>query len=98
MSRSDPQLVGHRSVRELVADHVRKEITGGTYAPGAHLVEREIAEALGVSSIPVREAFSRLVEEGLVVRMPRRGAFVAPLTVDAVRDLTRVRIALEQLA
>lgn len=90
--------VEHRSLAELVTEHLRREITAGTYGPGAHLIEREISEALGVSSIPVREAFSRLVEEGLVVREPRRGAFVAPLSADAVRDLTRVRIVLEQLA
>jgi DNA-binding GntR family transcriptional regulator len=98
MTLSDPQLFGHRSLAELVTDHLRRAITGGTYAPGAHLVEREIAETLGVSSIPVREAFARLVEEGLVVRVPRRGAFVAPLSVEGVRDLTRTRIALEALA
>jgi DNA-binding GntR family transcriptional regulator len=98
MTLSDPQLFGHRSLAQLVTEHLRREITGGTYAPGAHLVEREIAEALGVSSIPVREAFARLVEEGLVVRVPRRGAFVAPFSVEAVRDLTRTRIALEELA
>ena len=98
MSVSNPQLSTHRSLAELVTDHLRREIAAGTYEPGAHLVEREIGEVLGVSSIPIREAFSRLVEEGLVVRLPRRGAFVAPLSVAAVQDLTRVRIALEQLA
>jgi DNA-binding GntR family transcriptional regulator len=85
-------------VADLVVEHLRREITAGSYHAGDHLVEREIAETIGVSSIPVREAFARLVEEGLVVRVPRRGAFVAPLSAEAVRDLTRVRIALEQLA
>ena len=95
---ADKELFGHRSLADLVTEHVRREITEGAYPPGAHLVAREVAEALGVSSIPVREAFLRLVEEGLVVRVPRRGAFVAPASADAVRDLTRVRIALEELA
>lgn len=92
------QLAEHQSLAEVVANHLRTQIIGGAHAQGEHLIEREIAQSLGVSSIPVREAFGRLVEEGLVVRIPRRGAFVAPLTAEGINDLTRVRIALEQLA
>jgi DNA-binding GntR family transcriptional regulator len=69
----------------------------GTYAPGQHLVERHIGHAYGVSHIAVREAFALLEARGLIVRKSRRGAFVRSNTPRSVRDLTRVRGAVEQL-
>ena len=68
------------SVAGRVADQLRDLIRDGAYAPGARLVERSIARELGTSHIPVREALARLAEEGLVVRLPRRGARVAELS------------------
>jgi DNA-binding GntR family transcriptional regulator len=76
---------------------LRGAIASGRYGPGTHLVERTIGAELGVSSIAVREAFGRLADEGLVVRVPRRGTFVMSMTPEALKDLTRVRIVLEQL-
>jgi DNA-binding GntR family transcriptional regulator len=80
-----------------VAAALREGIEARVYPPGMHLVERVIATSMGVSSIAVREAFSRLSNEGIIIQKPRRGAFVASFSVDALRDLTRVRIALERL-
>jgi DNA-binding GntR family transcriptional regulator len=87
-----------KTLIEAVTDRLRAEIVNGGLPPGGRLVERQLAAAYGVSTIAVREAFARLAEEGLVQRIPRRGAFVSELSPDALRDLTRVRIALEQLA
>jgi len=79
-----------------VADQLRDMIRGGAYAPGARLVERAIARELGTSHIPVREALARLAEEGLVVRLPRRGARVAELSPRQLEEISSVRVVLEQ--
>jgi DNA-binding GntR family transcriptional regulator len=85
------------SVADAATDSIRAAIVAHRFAPGAHLVEREVAGALGVSSIAVREAFGRLEREGLVERIPRRGTFVTSISAGAVRDLARVRVSLEEL-
>jgi DNA-binding GntR family transcriptional regulator len=85
------------SVVEGVVVAVREAITEGRYRPGEHLVERRVAAELGVSTIAVREAFSQLAEEGLVERRPRRGTHVTAMSYAALRDITRVRIAIEEL-
>ncbi len=94
---SDAQAEGGRSAVSAVAEHLRAAINGGSYPPGARLVERRIAAELGVSHIPVREAFTRLEEEGLVVRAPRRGARVAELSARALEEISTLRVVLEQL-
>ncbi len=90
--------VNPRSVVDHIVDSLREAILDGSLAPGTKLVERRIAVELGVSTISVREAFARLADEGVIERVPRRGAFVASVTPEFIRDLSRVRIALEQLA
>jgi DNA-binding GntR family transcriptional regulator len=84
------------SVAGRVADQLRDLIREGAYAPGARLVERAIARELGTSHIPVREALARLAEEGLVVRLPRRGARVAELSPRLLGEISSVRVVLEQ--
>jgi DNA-binding GntR family transcriptional regulator len=79
-----------------VADQLRDLIRDGAYAPGERLVERSIARELGTSHIPVREALARLAEEGLVVRLPRRGARVAELSPRMLEEISSVRVVLEQ--
>lgn len=86
-----------RTVVDEATDALRAAIVDRRYEPGQHLVERQLAAQLGVSSIAIREAFGRLAEEGLVVKVPRRGTFVASMSPDVLRDLTRVRVLLEQL-
>ena len=79
-----------------MADQLRDLIRAGAYAPGARLVERAIAKELGTSHIPVREALARLAEEGLVVRLPRRGARVAELSPRLLEEISSMRVVLEQ--
>jgi DNA-binding GntR family transcriptional regulator len=87
-----------RSAVDEVVDRLREGILTLDIAPGQHLRERELGAELGVSNIALREAFSRLAEEGLVVRLPRRGAFAAPVSAEIIRDLSDVRVVLEQHA
>ena len=78
-----------------VADRLRDDIVNGVRGPGDRLVERELAEQLGVSRVPVREAIRDLVGEGLVVPRPRSWAVVREFTERDLTDLEEVRTALE---
>jgi DNA-binding GntR family transcriptional regulator len=95
-----PPRVGdqHRPLRDVVCDAIRSEIVAGSYAPGERLIEDRLAESLGVSRNPVREALRVLEAEGFVRMLPRRGAVVAELSIDEVVDLFEVRMVLEGLA
>lgn len=84
------------SLSDYVVAVLRKEIYAGTLTPGSRLVERAIGERFGVSHIPVREALARLVDEGLLEHLPRRGVRVAELDRLAVEELSSVRVLLEQ--
>ena len=87
-----------RSLAEIAWIETREQILTGRLAPGAPISLKEHADRLGLSVMPVREALQRLHQEGLVVHEPQRGAIVAPLSVDHMEDIYRVRIALEGLA
>lgn len=92
-----PPLRRDRSLADAVAAHLRDGIQRGVYSPGERLVERSLASTLGVSHIPVREALARLEEEGLVVRLPRRGARVAELSREGLAEISSLRVVLEGL-
>lgn len=77
---------------------IRDEILDGVRPPGSKLVERDLAQELGVSRIPVREALRALVSEGLVTPRPNTWAVVREFSPDDVEDLLQVRGALESLA
>ncbi len=83
---------------QRVARALRDQIVVGERAPGSKLVERDLADELGVSRVPVREALRLLVAEGLVTPRPRTWAVVRTFTDDDVDDLLDVRAALEGLA
>jgi DNA-binding GntR family transcriptional regulator len=87
-----------RSLAELAWMALREEILTGRLAPGTPLRLRDLAARLGMSVIPVREALHRLHQEGLVSREAQKGAVVAPVSVQDMEDLYRVRIELEGLA
>lgn len=88
--------VTDKSLSDRVVDQLRGAIQNGVYAPGDRLVERRLASELGVSHIPVREALTRLAEEGLVERLPRRGSRVAAIDSKELDDLSSLRVILEQ--
>jgi DNA-binding GntR family transcriptional regulator len=83
---------------QRVYDHLRTEILDGRLEPGAELIEVALAEQLGVSRGPLREAISRLAAEGLVTVSPRRGAVVRSLSKGEFLELYQVREALERMA
>lgn len=83
---------------EVVQDEIRRRILTGEIRPGAAIKEVEIAEALGVSRGPVREAIRALEVSGLVSRRPQRTSIVTPLTKRDVDELYSLRTVIEDLA
>ena len=84
-----------RSVTEQVAAELRRSILSGSLAPGQEFSLRDMANMLQVSFIPVREALRVLEGEGLVIIRPGRSAMVAPLDLDDLRAIYRLRRILE---
>lgn len=85
-------------LRDVVFNTLRRAILKGELKPGERLMEIALAERLGVSRTPIREAMRKLELEGLVVMIPRRGAQVANITEKDLNDVLEVRIALEKMA
>lgn len=83
---------------DLVTDAIRKAILGGVLAPGEQLVERVIADQLGVSKTPVREALRSLEASGLLEAYPSRGVVVRQADAKLVEDLYEYRLLLEPAA
>lgn len=81
-----------------VATQIRAEILKGGFAAGSRLDQQVLAERFGVSIIPVREGLKRLEAEGLVRLSPRKGAFVAQLTMQELTEISWIRERLEDLA
>ena len=88
-------IAGAVSPTERTYTALRTSIVHCEFVPGDRLAVDDLGARYGVSSSPVREALSRLVAEGLVLALENRGFRVAPLTVDGVADLTRVRLLVE---
>lgn len=86
------------TVQSATTSQIRRMILDGQLAPGERLHQDRLAELLNVSRMPVREAIRQLASEGLVTIVAHRGAFVASLDPDEIRELYQVRSALECLA
>jgi DNA-binding GntR family transcriptional regulator len=86
---------GYLPLREVVFNTLRKAILTGELKPGERLMEIHLANQLGVSRTPIREAIRKLELEGLVIMMPRRGAEVAQITEKSLRDVLEVRRTLD---
>ena len=85
-------------LRDVVFNTLRQAILRGELKPGERLMEIQLANKLGVSRTPIREAIRKLELEGLVLMIPRKGAEVAEITEKSLRDVLEVRRALEVLA
>ena len=85
-------------LRDVVFNTLRDAILKGELEPGERLMEIQLAERLGVSRTPIREAIRKLELEGLVLMIPRKGAEVAKISEKSLRDVLEVRRSLEELA
>jgi len=84
-----------RSIRQRAYDYIRRRAMTGSLAPGTRLSIRQVARQLEVSAIPVREALTQLVSEGLLEHKPGVGIFVVELAPDELAELCDLREALE---
>ncbi len=92
------KLDNYKPLRELVFESLREAIISGQLRPGERMMEIQLAEEMGVSRTPVREAIRKLELEGLVEMIPRKGAYVAGLSLRDIADVFEIRRALEGLA
>ena len=99
MARLQPiDLDSYQPLREAVCETLRDAIRKGILEPGERLMEVQLAEELGISRTPVREAIRKLEQEGYVIMMPRRGTYVSDISTNDVKEIFEIRSALESLA
>ena len=92
------KLDSYQPLREVVCESLREAIRKGVLKPGERIMEIKLAEELGVSRTPVREAIRKLELEGYVVMMPRRGTYVADMSIRDINEIFEIRTALESLS
>jgi DNA-binding GntR family transcriptional regulator len=82
----------------MVYEELKMQILTGAIRPGTRMMEVELAEEMGVSRTPIREAIRKLEKEGLVTIEPRRGAYASPLSTEDMVEILEVRQNMEGLA
>ncbi|MBO8170045.1 MAG: GntR family transcriptional regulator [Thermoanaerobacteraceae bacterium] len=92
------KLENYKPLREIVFETLREAIISGKLKAGERLMEVQLAEEMGVSRTPVREAIRKLELEGFVVMVPRKGAYVAGISTKDITEVFEIRAALESLA
>lgn len=93
--RGNTRKIARPTTVELVTTAIRQRILSGDLAPGEVLRQEALAEQLGVSRVPIREAITRLTGEGLLNNVPHKGAYVAELSIDEVKETFDIRLRLE---
>ena len=91
-------LDNYKPLRDVVFENLRNAILEGNLKSGERLMEVQLAEQLGVSRTPIREAIRKLELEGLVVMLPRKGAYVSNMSYKDLIDVLEIRATLEGLA
>lgn len=91
-------LQSHKPLREIVYGELKRQILIGEIVPGTRMMEVELAEVMGVSRTPVREAIRKLEIEGLVKIEPRKGAYASDISVKDMLDVLEVREDMEAFA
>lgn len=94
---AEPIDLQYRSKADLVTDYLRKELQAGIPGPGERLVVARVADRLGVSKVPVREAVTRLIGEGILLLVPNVGPVVPDFTTHEVTETALMRVAIESL-
>lgn len=92
------EIRNYKPLGEVVFEYLRESILNGALRPGERLMEISLAEQMGVSRTPVREAIRKLEKEKFVEMIPRKGAYVADLTAKDILDVLEMRIILEGFA
>jgi len=87
-----------KNLKEKAYYNIKKDILNNSFNPGEKLNEKEISNKLNVSRTPVREAFALLQQEGLVKVKKNKGAYVAKISTEKLKDILEIREVLEGLA
>lgn len=87
----------NKSLTSIIFDKIREEIINGRFEPGEKLVEIKLADELGVSRTPVREALKQLELDGLVDNIPNRGVIVKGISAGDITDILAIRLSIERL-
>ncbi len=87
----------NKSLTSLIFDRIREDILNGRYVSGDKLVEIKLADELGVSRTPVREALKQLELDGLVDNIPNRGVVVKGISQEDIDDILTIRLCIEGL-
>ena len=86
-----------KTIRKKVYDYLREQLLSGEIAPHEHLIEAKIAQEIGTSRTPVREALHNLEMEGLIKSIPRVGYVVKPISEQEVEEICEIRAVIEML-
>lgn len=86
------------SLGELAYNRLRQSIVGGQFEPGAKLTVRSVADALGVSTTPARDAINRLIVDGALINKGPRTVVIPEMTMEGLDEVTKIRLELEGLA
>jgi len=87
-----------KPVREMVSDFLRESILSGEYKQGEYIIERELADDLGISTTPIKEALRQLEYEGIVVTINRKGTMVSDNLMKSWEEINYARSAIEGVA
>ncbi len=87
-----------KTIRRKVYDYLREKLLSGEVLPHEHLIEAKIAQEIGTSRTPVREALHNLEIEGLIESIPRVGYVVKPISQQEVEEICEIRRVVEELA
>lgn len=98
MDHNNLRLNDRSTLHERVVSRLREAIVKGDFEPGERLVQEELAAAMGVSRMPIREALRQLEKEGLVTLEAHKGAIVTPVAPDDIEEIYVLRATLEAMA
>lgn len=87
-----------KTIRRKIYEHLREQLLSGEIQPHQHLIEAKIAQDIGTSRTPVREALHSLELEGLIESIPRVGYVVKPTSEQEVEEICEIRMAIEGVA
>ena len=94
----EKKAIENNSLSHLIAEKITHQIMVGELKPGEKIIETDYAEEFGTSRAPIRESLYLLATEGLIERIPRKGAIVKGYNEYEIYDLLEIRIGLESLA
>ena len=98
MVKTLDKIGNHAPLKELAYQRIKASILANELQPGQKLLEEELASQMSISPTPVREALAKLDQEGIVRIVPRKGAYVTPISRKDVHEIYQIRRALEPLA